>query len=39
MCEEALEDTTLNKNESETHDWLFATPWTIQSMEFSKPEY
>ena len=19
--------------------WLFATPWTIQSMEFSKPEY
>ena len=20
-------------------DWLFATPWTIQSMEFSRPEY
>ena len=19
--------------------WLFATPWTIQSMEFSRPEY
>ena len=21
------------------HVWLFATPWTIQSMEFSRPEY
>ena len=19
--------------------WIFATPWTIQSMEFSRPEY
>ena len=19
--------------------WFFATPWTIQSMEFSRPEY
>ena len=22
-----------------TQLWLFATPWTIQSMEFSRPEY
>ena len=22
-----------------SHIWLFATPWTIQSMEFSRPEY
>ena len=22
-----------------SHVWLFATPWTIQSVEFSKPEY
>ena len=22
-----------------THVWLFATPWTIQSMRFSRPEY
>ena len=22
-----------------SHVWLFATPWTIQSMEFSRPEY
>ena len=22
-----------------THVWLFATPWAIQSMEFSRPEY
>ena len=28
MCEEAWEDITLNKNESETHNWLFATPCT-----------
>ena len=19
--------------------WLFVTPWTVQSMEFSRPEY
>ena len=25
--------------ESESHVWLFATPWTLQSMEFSRPEY
>ena len=22
-----------------SHVWLFATPWTIQSLEFSRPEY
>ena len=22
-----------------SHVWLFATPWTIQSMKFSRPEY
>ena len=22
-----------------SHVWLFATPWTVQSMEFSRPEY
>ena len=22
-----------------SHVWLFATPWAIQSMEFSRPEY
>ena len=22
-----------------SHVWLFATPWTLQSMEFSRPEY
>ena len=22
-----------------SHVWLFTTPWTIQSMEFSRPEY
>ena len=22
-----------------SHVWLFATPWTIQSMEFSRPEH
>ena len=22
-----------------SHVWLFATPWVIQSMEFSRPEY
>ena len=24
---------------SESHIWLFVAPWTIQSMEFSRPEY
>ena len=27
------------KSESESHIWLFVTPWTIQAMEFSRPEY
>ena len=27
------------ESESETRVWLFATPWTIQSVEFSRPEY
>ena len=27
------------ESESHSHVWLFATPWTIQSMEFSRPEY
>ena len=27
------------KWKSLSHVWLFATPWTIQSMEFSMPEY
>ena len=27
------------KGESESHSCLFVTPWTIQSMEFSRPEY
>ena len=22
-----------------SNGWLFVTPWTIQSMEFSRPEY
>jgi len=26
-------------SQSLSHVWLFATPWTIQSMEFSRPEY
>ena len=26
-------------SESESHFQLFATPWTIQSLEFSRPEY
>ena len=26
------------ENESLSHVWLFATPWSIQSMEFSRPE-
>ena len=28
-----------HEGESESHVQLFATPWTIQSMEFSRPEY
>ena len=32
-------DTTEHKWKSLSHVWLFATPWTIQSMEFSRPEY
>ena len=27
------------KWKSLNHVWLFATPWTTQSMEFSRPEY
>ena len=27
------------KSKSLSHVWLFATSWTIQSMEFSRPEY
>ena len=27
------------KWKSLSHLWLFATPWTIQSMKFSRPEY
>ena len=27
------------KWKSPSRVWLFATPWTIQSMEFSRPEY
>ena len=27
------------KRKSLSHVWLFATPWTIHSMEFSRPEY
>ena len=27
------------KWKSLSHVWLFATPWTIQSIEFSRPEY
>ena len=34
---------TLNWNEVKwkflSHVWLFANPWTIQSMEFSRPKY
>ena len=30
---------TLKKWKSLSHVQLFATPWTIQSMEFSRPEY
>ena len=31
--------TTKSESESCCRVWLFATPWTIQSMEFSRPEY
>ena len=38
-----LEIVILNEVKSEscsvTFIWLFLTPWTIQSMEFSRPEY
>jgi len=27
------------ESESLSHVWLFVTPWTIQSMEFSRLEY
>ena len=27
------------ENESESRIWLFAAPWTTQSVEFSRPEY
>ena len=27
------------QSESESRIQLFATPWTIQSLEFSRPEY
>ena len=27
------------KRKSLSHIWLFATPWTIQTMEFTRPEY
>ena len=27
------------KRKSLSHVWLFATPWALQSMEFSRPEY
>ena len=30
---------TKGKWKSLSHVWLFATPWTTQSMEFSRPEY
>ena len=29
----------VKKWKSLSHVWLFATPWTIQSREFSRPEY
>ena len=29
----------ITPKESLSHVWLFVTPWTIQSMEFSRPEY
>ena len=28
-----------SKSHSKSHVRLFATPWTVQSMEYSKPEY
>ena len=27
------------KSESSVVSWLFATLWTVESMEFSRPEY
>ena len=32
-------DLKSGESESLSHVWLFATPWTIESMEFSRPEY
>ena len=29
----------VTKLNSESQVWLFATPWTIEFMEFSRPEY
>ena len=29
----------MSKWKLHSHVWLFVTPWTIQSMEFSWPEY
>ena len=34
-----LMENLLSEWKSLSHVWLFATPWTIQSMEFSRPEY
>ena len=35
-----LEPTGRNSlSESESPVWLFATPWTIQFVQFSRPEY
>ena len=33
-----IQSTWLITLKSLSHVWLFATPWTIQSMEFSRPE-
>ena len=35
----AKADINIAKRKSFSHVWLFATPWTIQSMGFSRPEY
>ena len=40
FCPEALLPTFGKKvNNHVSHVRLFATPWTIESMEFSRPEY
>ena len=31
--------TTVSKWKLLSHVWVFASPWTIQSMQFSRPEY